>query len=71
MIPKFKIVDNKFNDSYIISPTVDILEMLFIYLLKTKPFVLVTGSKYFCILHFTFLFSLFVFASAAGHYFRI
>ena len=28
-------------------------------------------SRYFHILHFTFLFSLFVFASAAGHYFRI
>ena len=26
---------------------------------------------YICILHFTFLFSLFVFVSAAGHYFRI
>ena len=27
--------------------------------------------QYFVILHFTFLFSLFVIASAAGHYFRI
>jgi hypothetical protein len=27
--------------------------------------------KYVLILHFTFLFSLFVFVSAAGHYFRI
>jgi hypothetical protein len=26
---------------------------------------------YYCILHFMFLFSLFVFVSAAGHYFRI
>ena len=28
-------------------------------------------TPYVYILHFTFLFSLFVFASAAGHYFRI
>ena len=28
-------------------------------------------EKYFIILHFIFLFSLFVFVSAAGHYFRI
>ena len=29
------------------------------------------NDGYHCILHFTFLFSLFVFVGAAGHYFRI
>jgi hypothetical protein len=40
----------------------------FCYKLKKNELVF---EKYLSILHFTFLFSLFVFVSAAGHYFRI
>jgi hypothetical protein len=33
--------------------------------------VIENKHDYYIILHFTFLFSVFVFVSAAGHYFRI
>ena len=39
--------------------------------LSIQVYVPIQESEHLCILHFTFLFSLFVFVSAAGHYFRI
>jgi hypothetical protein len=42
-----------------------------VFVILCQPLNICLLFCYTCILHFTFLFSLFVFVSAAGHYFRI
>jgi len=42
-----------------------------LFLLEAFPQILFIWKKYFDILYFTFLFSLFVFVSAAGQYFSM